>query len=66
MQTNWYLITGNLDEIMIVKTTDEKAEQLAEEFLESLEYDVYCLNGPEEALELLKSSQLDRSGQRKK
>lgn len=35
---NWYLITGRKGEIMMVKSTSQKAEDLAEEYTEALDY----------------------------
>jgi hypothetical protein len=54
MQREWYLITsGKMDEVMIVKTLARQAEDLAEDYLGHLNYEIYKLKDAHHALEII-------------
>ncbi|OAS21374.1 hypothetical protein [Paenibacillus oryzisoli] len=55
MNKHWYLIAGDYDEAMIVNTTLEMAEFLADAYVEKLEYEIYLTDDVQHAQKLIES-----------
>ncbi len=46
MDKHWYLVCGDLEEMLIVYSTEDEVEELAEQYVVDSEYAIFSISDP--------------------